>query len=62
MSGETDEKILKPPAPGLVDAIAKAIDGWHSQHPDLTVGEIVRALAKVGNDLGSLVGKQYRRS
>jgi hypothetical protein len=52
------ETLLKPPAPGLVDAIAKAIDGWHTDHPDLTVGEIVRALAAVGNALGEKVGSK----
>ena len=42
----------KPPSPGLIDAIAKAIDGWHATHPDLTVGEIVQALGVIGNELG----------
>jgi hypothetical protein len=32
----------------LADAIAVAIDRWQKRHPALTLGEIHRALGKVG--------------
>ena len=44
-------KVGKPPAPGLIDAIAKAIDSWREKRPDLTVDETLRALAVVGNKI-----------
>lgn len=48
----------KPPAPGLVDTIAKAVDGWHATHPDLTVGEIIEAFRIVRNQLAKSATRQ----